>query len=61
MKNIHQDVHHKIQEIYSVYIEDNHGRNNTPYCLGGLKKLLRIKPWPNGPASSYKWTQVELV
>ena len=26
-----------------------------------LMSLKSIKPWPNGPASSRKWTQVELV
>ena len=31
-------------------------------CSLALRKCqLSIKPWPNGPASSRKWTQVELA
>ena len=30
-------------------------------CCGHFEVLNTLKPWPNGPASSRKWTQVELA
>ena len=38
-------------------ITENRALNNPAQ----LAKLLIIKPWPNGPASSRKWTQIELA
>ena len=26
-----------------------------------IKEISKVKPWPNGPTSSRKWTQVELA
>ena len=31
------------------------------FVIYGFFRCLRLKPWPNGPASSRKWTQVELA
>ena len=32
-----------------------------PPRIEPCKTLPPLKPWPNGPASSRKWTQVELL
>ena len=36
-------------------------RNESKHNKSKNGSDLNIKPWPNGPASSRKWTQVELA